>query len=387
MIDIQTFMLVLALGNVAFAMLMAGYARSGSRLAAMHYWKWAKLVQGCAHLLSFLRPDLPLPWLVAAANTTLIVGVMFEAAAYCTFFAFRHWQRVLFPATAAGLAVYYTMRWHGASAAQLTVLMSLVLASLSGTMGLALARPRGEVSVLHRIIVANNLVFFSATLLRAYTGIAHGGLDAFTPDAVQTFTYISGYMLMIVNGFGFLLLCKESDDRKLALLASTDSLTGLLNRRAFFERAAAARTLSARLRQPVGLMMLDLDHFKRLNDCHGHAAGDTALCAFAATARGLLREHDSMGRLGGEEFALILPGTGLAGSLQAAERLRAAVALARPVAVTVSVGVVLVDPAEDIHAALARADRALYAAKAAGRNQVACGEACAGTPACALRCA
>lgn len=385
MIDIQTFMLVLALGNVAFAMLMAGYARSGSRLAAMHYWKWAKLIQGCAHLLSFLRPDLPLPWLAAAANTTLIVGVTFEAAAYCSFFAFRRWRQILFPATAAALAVYYAMRWQGASASALTVLMSIVLAGLSGTMGLALLRPRGGASVLHRIIVVNNLIFFSATVVRAYTGIVHGGMGAFTPGAVQTFTYISGYMLMIVNGFGFLLLCKESDDRKLALLATTDSLTGLLNRRAFFERAAAARTLSARLQQPVGLMMLDLDHFKRLNDRHGHAAGDGALCAFAATAQGLLREHDSMGRLGGEEFALILPGTGLDGSLHAAERLRAAVAAAA--GVTVSVGVVLVDATEDIHTALARADRALYAAKAAGRNQVACGEACAGTPACALRCA
>ena len=91
-------------------------------------------------------------------------------------------------------------------------------------------------------------------------------------------------MLLIVNGFGFLLLCKEKDDREMALLATTDSLTGLVNRRAFFERTDAARMLAARLRKPISLMMLDIDHFKSLNDRFGHACGDEALCVFAATS-------------------------------------------------------------------------------------------------------
>lgn len=128
-------------------------------------------------------------------------------------------------------------------------------------------------------------------------------------------------------------------------------------------------------------MMLDIDHFKRLNDRFGHATGDEALCVFADTVRRELREHDIMGRLGGEEFALAMPGTDLAGALQAAERLRAAVAEA-PVltdgntyVMTVSVGVVVVDPNEHINSALARADHALYAAKSGGRNRVESGEA------------
>jgi diguanylate cyclase (GGDEF)-like protein len=166
----------------------------------------------------------------------------------------------------------------------------------------------------------------------------------------------------------------------MALLATIDSLTGLVNRRAFFERTDSARLLATRLRSPISLMMIDIDHFKRLNDRFGHATGDEALCVFAATARRALRDHDIMGRLGGEEFALVLPGTDMEGALQAAERLRCAIAAAvlptsgHQYSMTVSIGVVVIDQNEHINSALARADHALYAAKSAGRDRVEIGE-------------
>ena len=103
MIDIKTFMLVLGVGNIAFAMLIAGYARSGPVNPAMQMWQWAKLVQGCAHLLGWLRPDWPSPWLAIAANSTLVLGIAMEAAAYCVFFGYARWQRFLVPA--CGLAL------------------------------------------------------------------------------------------------------------------------------------------------------------------------------------------------------------------------------------------------------------------------------------------
>jgi diguanylate cyclase (GGDEF)-like protein len=163
------------------------------------------------------------------------------------------------------------------------------------------------------------------------------------------------------------------------LLATTDSLTGLANRRAFFERAEAARLLSLRLRKPIALMMLDLDHFKQINDRFGHATGDEGLALFAAAARATLRDHDILGRLGGEEFALALPGTDLDGALQAAERLRHAITEAPLITsgatyvMTVSIGVVVIEANEALTAALARADHALYAAKSGGRNRVEAG--------------
>ncbi len=379
-IDIKTFMLVLAIGNMAFAVLIAGYARSGPVNPAMQMWQWAKLVQGFAHLLGWLRPDWPTPWLSIAANSTLIVGVMFEAAAYCTFFGFARWQRIMYPAGALALLAYNAAHFYDASAPTRAVVMSVIIAGFSGAMAVALLRRRNGNSTLQRIIGFNNLIFFCAMGLRAYTGVAHGVLTVFSTGAVQTFTYLTGYILMIVNGFGFLLLCKEKDDRKMELLATIDSLTGLANRRAFFALTASARMLASRQRHPVSLMMLDLDHFKSINDRYGHAVGDQALCAFAQAALGALREPDILGRLGGEEFAVALPGTDLAGAVQAAERVRVAVKAAlvpgcdSEHALTVSIGVLLIDSDEDINAALARADRALYAAKSTGRDRVIVGD-------------
>ena len=380
MIDIKTFMLVLGIGNIAFAILIACYARSSPANPALQLWQWAKLVQGCAHLLGWLRPDWPTVWLGVAANSTLIVGVMLEAAAYCSFLKFRNWRRALYSATVLALVLYNAARLGGASPVALAVVMSLIIGLLSGTMALVLLNPRNGGSLLQRIIGVNNLLFCMAMALRAWGGISGGGLTLFAPGAVQSFTYLTGYALMIVNGFGFLLLCKEADDRKMALLATVDSLTGLVNRRAFFERSAGARMLASRQRHPIALMMLDLDHFKALNDRFGHGAGDRALSLFAAAAQGTLREPDILARLGGEEFAVTLPFTDLAGAIMAAERIRgAAKTVAMPeygddFKLTVSVGVVLVERDEDITTALARADRALYAAKSAGRDRVIVGD-------------
>jgi diguanylate cyclase (GGDEF)-like protein len=379
-IDIRTFMLVLAIGNIGFAMLMAGYARSAVVTPAMRVWAWAKLILGCSHLIGWLRPDLPFQGLIAVGNTAMIAGTALELAAYCIFFGIAGWKRVLYPCTALALLIFHSARISGASDNQRMVLMSVILALFTGAMAWMLLRPGKGHSLLRRLIGINDLIFFLVISLRGYSGMVQSHMTVLTPGIVSNMTFIVGFILMIVNSFGFLLLCKEEDDRKMALLATTDSLTGLLNRRAFFERTESARLLATRLRSPIALMMIDIDHFKRLNDRFGHATGDEALCVFADTVRLALRDHDIMGRLGGEEFALVLPGTDLEGAQHAAERLRSAVSAAvlptsgNQYSMTVSIGVVVVDPQEHINSALARADHALYAAKGAGRDRVQVGE-------------
>lgn len=160
-------------------------------------------------------------------------------------------------------------------------------------------------------------------------------------------------------------------------LATTDELTGVANRRQFLAQAEAELARVQRFGQPAALLMLDLDHFKRINDTHGHAAGDAFLKGFAATVRDALRQVDSVGRLGGEEFAVLLTGCESGDALLFAERLRQLVADLKvsfdrlEIAVTVSIGIASMQPA-DVSAAqaLERADAALYRAKAAGRNRV-----------------
>ncbi len=160
-------------------------------------------------------------------------------------------------------------------------------------------------------------------------------------------------------------------------LASTDPLTGAANRRCFFERAAEHVSTAARRHRPLSVLATDLDHFKRINDTYGHAGGDEALKRFAEVMRAGLRPCDVLGRLGGEEFAVILPDTPLAGAVAVAERLRAAVADAEMVSndrrfsITVSIGAAeWTHGAPSLEKTLALADDALYAAKAGGRNRV-----------------
>ncbi len=166
-------------------------------------------------------------------------------------------------------------------------------------------------------------------------------------------------------------------ERELHRLATTDLLTGLPNRRHFLERLDQELARLRRFGTPAALLMLDIDHFKQVNDRHGHAMGDQALRHFASLGSASLRKIDLLGRLGGEEFAALLPGTDAAGAQLLAERLRQTIA-ASPclwngvrLEITVSIGVTLLQACDpDCDRPLARADAALYRAKQCGRNRV-----------------
>ncbi|EME68811.1 response regulator [Paramagnetospirillum caucaseum] len=165
---------------------------------------------------------------------------------------------------------------------------------------------------------------------------------------------------------------------ELEVLATRDPLTETSNRRHFEQLAGLELDHARRMGRSFALLALDIDHFKRINDTWGHAAGDAALKAFADSCRLGLREYDILGRVGGEEFAVALPNTGPDGARVIAERLRAAVAelVIRPAkgqmsGLTVSIGIAQLREADlTIATLLERADRALYRAKNAGRNRV-----------------
>jgi diguanylate cyclase (GGDEF)-like protein len=163
--------------------------------------------------------------------------------------------------------------------------------------------------------------------------------------------------------------------RQLEAQAATDELTGLFNRRHFL--ALAGRELAALAPgQQHGLALIDLDHFKRINDTYGHAVGDRVLQTFAAVAQSCLRDGDILARYGGEEFVLLLPNTDVDQFSACCERLREAFAQAEPVGVQVnsislSAGMTLLSCRDALDEALLRADQALYRAKRDGRNRCA----------------
>lgn len=169
----------------------------------------------------------------------------------------------------------------------------------------------------------------------------------------------------------------EERERLYRHQASTDALTGVFNRRYFQEHGEAM--ISQFLRGgPLSILMVDLDHFKRVNDSHGHAIGDLVLKQIAALCRKTLREEDIAARLGGEEFGVLLPGTGLNGAAGLAQRLCRAIAAERiplpsgeDIQITASIGVATIsDEIRSLEMLMAAGDAALYEAKSSGRNRV-----------------
>ncbi|MGE5517730.1 MAG: diguanylate cyclase [Bacteroidota bacterium] len=164
---------------------------------------------------------------------------------------------------------------------------------------------------------------------------------------------------------------------RLEKLAAQDPLTGAYNRRHLRALATQITAMARRQRRPLSVLMIDLDHFKAINDTHGHAAGDETLKVLVRLCQAALREGDILARYGGEEFCVLLPETDVETAAQVAERLRLATATTRisgpdaPFGVTASIGVAAWNEAEaNIEPALNRADQALYQAKKAGRNRV-----------------
>ena len=372
MLDLQIFMLIIGIGNLSFAALMAAYARGPAAQPALRMWMWARVLLGSCQVASWGNLTLEYGALAQVISFGWIAGMAMELAAYCQFFGHTNWRRLLYPLTAVGMAAVAIVQLRGLSIVQIVTVICVVVGLFAGAMATLLLWPRGKTPALQRTIGLTDAAMAVSVLLWVWSGAQPAGSQGAGGAVMQSLALIAGYVLMIVKGFGFLLLCKQADDRKMLHLATVDSLTGLLNRYAFFEQAQALRLRAG----PMALLMLDLDHFKRINDRFGHATGDEALRLFAHTLRTTLAGRGIVGRLGGEEFALALTGT-LDDALQVAEQVRVAVAAVllptsdAPYTVTVSIGVAALHATEALHAGLARADQALYDAKRAGRNRVA----------------
>lgn len=208
--------------------------------------------------------------------------------------------------------------------------------------------------------------------------LLEGNADPLFSDVVGLL--ISILMLVGVVGLRALFANMRNHEKELVRLATTDALTQTHNRRHALELARREITRQRRTGRPLALLVMDLDHFKTVNDTHGHAIGDAVLVGVSAVCKEALRAMDIFGRLGGEEFVVVLPETDEAQAVVSSERLRARIAaLETPapgasVHITVSIGIAIsTGKVEDVDATLTRllhqADAALYAAKARGRDR------------------
>ncbi len=232
----------------------------------------------------------------------------------------------------------------------------------------------------HYILISSFGLLLAVLLLRGLA-IGFGSLPAGAVNAshpAQAALFVVAMCAVISVALGFVYMTMERAERESYELAMRDTLTGLENRRAITDELERAVARARRHGEMLGLLVIDIDHFKRINDSFGHQAGDAVLCAVAQTLKSRLRAQDAMGRFGGEEFLAVLPETDLAGSQIAAEALRAAVEAtpiqwgAQAIPITISVGVRggLVTGADTGDTLVGAADAAMYRAKQSGRNRV-----------------
>lgn len=228
-----------------------------------------------------------------------------------------------------------------------------------------------------------------ALLALSSTAVASGILQA---SALQTLTFLATFSVVLISSMGFVFMARDRADENNRIMAAIDPLTGVANRRSLISALDRDVSRAVRTREPIALMMVDIDHFKRVNDRYGHPVGDQVLCHVVNVLRGRVRAQDLVGRYGGEEFMVLLPDTTLLGAEQLARELCRAVAESRcrvgategasdsrpesgggtSIAVTVSIGVFggRLESGDSWDMLIAAADRALYQAKENGRNRV-----------------
>lgn len=225
------------------------------------------------------------------------------------------------------------------------------------------------------VLLATQVMFMAIRIVFADHLPFPGGTGHIQPGWIPV-----GIFALMLNNFcmAFLVMSmtKERLEREQRHIALIDSLTGVANRRAFFERGERILQRADFDNMPAALLLFDLDLFKQINDTFGHQAGDRVLCDFCDVADAALRPSDMLGRIGGEEFACLLPGASATEALQIADRIRTRFAglsstgEGRAVATTVSVGIAMaMDSGYALDGLLAAADRGLYQAKAKGRNR------------------
>jgi len=343
------------------------------------YWTLALTLHGVTFILYSLRGVAPDYLTVVLANLLLICVFSLFSEAMLQFQQQRmHRLWLWWPALVVAPAVLLTPDSQAArvvvvavlSVYQATLLLTIMLRHRARTVG------RGQYFVMAAALLG------IATMSYRAIGTALGMapmLQITSSTPIQMATYLVSCIVMILASMGLVLMTKERTDAQNRTLAMHDELTGLPNRR--YSMEVLNRLLAAlnRGRQPLSLLMLDIDHFKRINDNHGHLVGDRALKQLAGALRSRLRTQDHAGRLGGEEFLVILPNTSAAGAREVAETLRRSVEQLTsdinehsPLNMTISIGICTLQPKTQLSPldAIELADQALYRAKQNGRNRV-----------------
>ncbi|MHC1787060.1 MAG: GGDEF domain-containing protein [Christensenellales bacterium] len=378
-ISAATMVLVLVVGQLLTGALVFAYTSQHERSKALNTLLLSKVLQPLAWILTGIRAYVPGLLIIVASNILLMAGSAVELIAF---------MMLLNGYTAKSRNTYLTMLVSfivlfcgvtllGASISIRIFLVSVALATLIAYPIYRIVSEK-HASHLQKMVAAS---FGAAVLMQLFRAVAAVATDLdmtiTSSSLVNNWLFMLLYLQMLIGSLGFILLDKEKIDAELIRMASIDGLTSSLNRQTFEMRAAEMIAMFTRRHEPVACILLDIDDFKHVNDTHGHSMGDTVLRSIAGTIKGQLRTYDLFGRYGGEEFAVLLPGTNDQQAMDIAERLRAAVEALKfddhpGLSCTISVGVSSIIPDRETTTEVfyRLSDKALYHAKDLGKNRV-----------------
>lgn len=373
--DVPTLMTTILLASLTMAavMMVVGW---GMRREGLQLWAAGLAVHAAGYLFLALRGQIDETLSILAGNTLTSLALALVLAAVWRFYgAHQRWSALMVPPALMLAGLSLLLEDYGAC----VILSAALYAAQAGAVAVALYRRRNEtVGRSARLVMAGMAAEALLMALRAASAGTQGADRLLQTSAIQTLTFLGTFVVMLVTSLGFVFMTKGRADEANRLLAAADPLTGAANRRSIIEALDRDVGRAIRTREPLALMMIDLDHFKPVNDGYGHLAGDAVLRSLVSLIRQRIRSQDIVGRYGGEEFLVVLPDTTLAGVQRLAQDLCRAVAAHtvqyrnQSIAVTTSIGVFggRLEPGDSWDLLIHAADSALYRAKDAGRNRV-----------------
>jgi diguanylate cyclase (GGDEF)-like protein len=387
-IDMITVLIFLFFGNLATAGLLAINSSDSITHRVYRQFMVGKLLQSTSWMLLALRGRIPDVISAHVGNSLLLAGFALEALAIISIGKPRKRWEIFY---ALVVTVFIFVFWGFARQPNQYVYISSAFSALMFLSVTIFFLRDSKKSVLRYSLSLIYSVSSLILLVRGTNAFLHADYKLMSSEFSQNLTFLSTYFLMIISGTSFLLLQREQTDellrganQELDQLAHIDGLTGLANRRKFSENLTNGILESRRRAEPLALIMADIDFFKKYNDFYGHVHGDRCLVQVAQTlTQNCRRATDLIARYGGEEFAIVLTNTNITKASQIAEAIRKGVYdLSIPHAdsdvsecVTLSLGVFSAIPDSDEHDYdwyIIEADRRLYDAKHAGRNQYIC---------------
>lgn len=333
-------------------------------------WAAAPLLWLASTVLFGARGIIP-DWLsLVLANQLLVLGTVTYYMGTRSFMGqpltWRHWNWVMAGTTIVFITLTYWLPNYALRVGFFSIVMGAVYIA---QMRFMLRHGGRNFPVrLVEVVLALHMVVLATRLISILTGNA--GADLMEPSLFQTL-YIGAYVITVLMlSIGAVLMATDRLRTELEHLATHDSLTQSLNRRALLQRCEDELERAQRYGNGPSIMMLDLDNFKAVNDTRGHQHGDAVLVHFAERTRQVLRRADRLGRYGGEEFLVLLPGADTAAATSVAQRIHATLAAGHALDCQVSIGLTSwTGSHETLDAMLSRADAALYRAKNEGRNR------------------